>query len=86
MHDGFEDFVDADAHLGAAIDRFLGGDLEDVLDLFVHRGDVGVRQIDLVDHRHDRQALLMREVDVGDGLRFDALRRIHDQKRAFAGG
>ena len=49
------------------------------------RGNVGVRQIDLVDHRHDRQALLVREMDVRHCLRLDALGRVDDQKRAFAG-
>ncbi len=72
--------------LALAIDRFLGRDREDLLELLVHRGDVGIRQIDLVDHRDDREPLLVREVDVGDGLRLDALRRIDDQQRAFTGG
>ena len=49
------------------------------------RRDVGVRQIDLVDHRDDRQALLVREMNVRHRLRFDALGRIDDQQRAFAG-
>ncbi len=78
MHDRFQNFLDPDPHLRAAIDRFLRGDLQDLLDLLVHRGDVGVRQIDLVDHRHDRQALLVREVNVGHRLRFHALRGVHD--------
>ena len=86
MHDRFEDVLDADAHLRAAIDRFLGGNLEDLLDLPVHGGNVGVRQVDLVDHRDDREALLVREVDVRHRLRFDALRGVDDQQRAFARG
>ena len=68
-----------------AIDRFLGGNGEDFLELPMHRRDVGVRQIDLVDHRDDRQALLVGEVDVGHRLRLDALGRVDDQQRAFAG-
>ena len=72
--------------LALAIDRFLGGNGEDFLELPMHRRDVGVRQVDLVDHRDDRQALLVREVDVGHRLRLDALRRIDDQQRAFARG
>ena len=85
MHDRLQNLVDPDAHLGAAIDRFLGRDGENFLELPMHRREIGVRQIDLVDHRHDRQALLVREVDVGDRLRLDALRRIDDEERAFAG-
>ena len=45
--------------------------------------NVGVRQIDLVDHRNDGEALFVREVNVGHRLRFDALRRVDDQQRAF---
>ena len=48
------------------------------------QGDVGVRQIDFVDDRNDRQILFHRQMDIGDGLGFDALRGIDDQQRAFA--
>ena len=85
MHDRLENFVDPDSHLRAAIDRFLGRNGEDFLELSMHRGHVGIRQIDLVDHRHDRQALFVREMHVRHRLRFDALRRIDDEQRAFAG-
>ena len=47
---------------------------------------VGRRQVDLVQHRHHFDALLDRRVAVGDGLRFDALRGVDDEQRAFAGG
>ena len=52
----------------------------------LHRRDVGVRQVDLVDDRDDLETLLDREVDVGDGLRLDALRGVDDEQRAFARG
>ena len=48
-------------------------------------GNIGVRQVDFVDDRDDGQVLLHRQVDVGHGLRFDPLRGIHDEQRAFAG-
>ena len=54
MDDRLQNFVDPDAHLGAAVDRFLGRDGENFLELPMNRGHVGVGQIDLVDHRHDR--------------------------------
>ena len=50
------------------------------------RADVGVRQIDLVDDRNNRQPLFVGEMHVRHGLRFHALRRIDDQERAFARG
>ena len=48
-------------------------------------GYVGVRQVNFVDDRNDQQVLLHRQVDIGDGLRFDALRRVNDEQRALAG-
>ena len=47
---------------------------------------VGGRQVDLVDDRHDFEALLDRGVAVGDALRLDALGGIDHQQRAIAGG
>ena len=49
-----------------------------------HARRVGRRQVDLVEHRHDLDALLDRGVAVGDRLRLDALRRVDHQQRAFA--
>ncbi len=43
-------------------------------------------QVDLVDDRHDLMVVLDALVDVGERLRLDALRRVDDQQRAFAGG
>ena len=43
-----------------------------------------MRQVDLVDHRDDRQILLHRQVDVGHGLGLDALGGVDDQQRPFA--
>ena len=48
--------------------------------------DVGRRQVDLVEDRDDLEVVLEREVDVGDRLRLDALRRVDDEQRALAGG
>ena len=48
-------------------------------------GNVGVRQIDLVDHRDDGEPLFVREMHIRDRLRLDALRGVDDEQRAFAG-
>ncbi len=82
---GLENLVDPDAHFRAAIDRFLGGNGEDFLELAMYRGEIGVRQVDLIDHRHDRQALFVGEVHVRNRLRLDALGRVHNEERAFTG-
>ena len=44
------------------------------------------RQVDLVDDRDDLEVVLDREIGVGERLRFDALRRVDQQQRAFARG
>ena len=84
--DRLEDVVHALAGLGAGAQRVRAPDADDVLDLVDHALRVGRRQVDLVQHRHHFDALLDRGVAVGDGLRFDALRGVDDQQRAFAGG
>mmetsp|Transcript_11736 Transcript_11736/g.37575 ORF Transcript_11736/g.37575 Transcript_11736/m.37575 type:complete len:438 (-) Transcript_11736:144-1457(-) len=48
--------------------------------------DVGVGQVDLVDHRHNLDRLLKREPKVGHRLRLHALGRVDEQQRALAGG
>ena len=45
-----------------------------------------VSQIDLVDHRNDLQIMFHRRIRIGDGLSFDALKRIDQQQCAFAAG
>ncbi len=85
VDDGLEHVLDADAFLGRAQDRAVGVEPEVVLDLGPHPLDVGRRQVDLVDHRHDLEVVLERQVEVGDGLRLDPLRGVDQQQRALAG-
>ena len=40
---------------------------------------LGAGQIDLVDHWQDFEIEIQRHMNVGDGLRFDALGRVDDQ-------
>lgn len=44
---------------------------------------LGARQVDLVQHRDDVQVRVQREVQVGQCLRLDALRRVDQQHRAL---
>ena len=46
---------------------------------------IGLRQIHLVEDRHDLDAEIERGVAVGDRLRLDALAGVDDEQRAFAG-
>ena len=50
----------------------------------MHRGHIGIRQINLIDDRHNGESLFVREVNIRYGLRFDSLRRIDNQQRALA--
>ena len=78
--------VDADAGLGRDRHGVGGIDADDVLDLLLDPLGLGGRQVDLVQHRHDLVAGLDGGVDVGQRLRLDALRGVHHQQRALAGG
>ena len=70
--------------LGAGQDRVAGVEPDDLLDLPLGFVRLRARQVDLVDDRNDLEVVLDREVGVGQRLRFDALRRIDQQQRAFA--
>ena len=77
-HNCLENFIDADPHLGARFDCFLGRDGKDFFQLASDRGNVSVWQIDLVDDQNNRQPLFVSEMNVCHSLRFDALRGVHD--------
>ena len=47
---------------------------------------LGGGEVDLVEHRDDVQVVLQRQVEVGQGLRLDALRGVDEQHRALARG
>ena len=66
--------------------RVRGVEPDHVLDLLLHLVGLGGREVDLVEHRHDFVIVIERLIDVGEGLRFDALRSVHHQQRAFACG
>ena len=55
-------------------------------DFFGRGFGVGAPQVHLVQDRNHLDAEIDRRVAVGDRLRFDALRRVDDEKRPFAGG
>jgi hypothetical protein len=63
-----------------------GVEADDVLDLLLDALGIGRGQVDLVEDRDDLEVVVEREVDVGEGLRLDALRRVDDEQRALAGG
>ena len=84
-HDRLEDLRDAGAVLGRGEDDLLARDGQHALEVVHDRGRVGRRQVDLVEDRDEREVRAHREVDVGQGLRLDPLRRVDDEDGAFAG-
>ena len=86
LDDGFEDLADAAALLGAGQDGAGAVEADDLLDLAAGLFGLGARQVDLVDDRDDLEAVVDRQVGVGQRLRLDALRRVDQQQRALAGG
>ena len=61
-----------------------GVEADHVLDLLLHALRLGGGQVDLVEDRHDLVVVVDRLVDVGEGLRLDALAGVDHQERAFA--
>jgi hypothetical protein len=84
MHDRLEQLVGPRALLGGAEDRVLGIEPQVGLDLLLRALDVSRDQVDLVDHRQELEVVLHRQVQVGHGLRLDALGRVDQQDRALA--
>ncbi len=81
---GLEHVIDTLAGLGAHPDRVACVDADDVLDLGYDALGLRHRQVDLVEHRHDLDALLEGGVAIRDRLRLDALRGVDHQQRSFA--
>ncbi len=83
MHNGFEHRVNAEARLRAHRNGVSGVKSNGHLDSLLRPHNVGRRQIDLVDYRNDLEAVIDGQVGICEGLRLDALARIHNQQRAF---
>ncbi len=83
--DRFQHILDAEAGLGRNQHGVRRIEADHILDLLLDALGLGRRQIDLVEHRHDLMAGIERMIDIGERLRLDALARIDDEQRAFAG-
>ena len=86
VDDGVEQVADADAGFGGDPQGVGGVDADAGLDLLGHLVRVGGGKVDLVDDRQQFEVVLHRQVDVGDGLRLDALGSVDDQQRPVGGG
>ena len=84
LHDLLHDRRDVDALLRGDRGRVLGGNADDVLDLLADALGVRAGQVDLVHDGHNLQPRVNGEVGVGERLRLDALRRVHDEHGSLA--
>ena len=81
----FQNLVDAHAGLGTAGDRIGRINADHVFDFLLGVIWIGLRQIHLVQHRHDLHPQVQRGVAVGNRLRLNTLAGIDDQQRTFTG-
>ncbi len=86
LDDRLQHLGHADAGLGADAERVGSVQADGALDHLLGARDVSAGQIDFVDDGNDLQSVVDRNVGVGQCLRFDALRGVDHQQRAFAGG
>ena len=75
--------VDALPGFGRHPDGARGVDADHILDLFGHAVTIGRGQVDLVQHGHDFVIRIHGVIDIGEGLRLDALGAVHHQQRPF---
>ena len=84
LHNCLENFLDSSSHLCARLNRFLGRDRKNFLQLAMHGGHICVWQIDLIDNRNNGEPLLVSEMNIRDRLCFHSLCRIDNQKGSLA--
>ena len=85
LHDALQDVIDAGSFLRARKNRVRRVQSYRVLDLLFDRLGMRGREVDFIDDRNDVQALFDRHIRVGQRLRLDSLRCVHDKDRALAG-
>ena len=86
LDDSAQDLVDAHACLRAGADNLVALTAEQVDDLVLDGIGVGAGHVALVDDGDDLEVVLDGHVEVADGLRLHALRGIHHEQGALAGG
>ena len=86
LDDRVEQLLDALARLGGHPQDLGRVEADDRGDLFGVALGLRGGQVDLVQHRDDLEVGVERQVEVGERLRLDALRGVHQQDGALAGG
>ena len=86
LDDGVEELFHAFAGLGGDSEDFAGVGADDLGDLLRVALRLRGGEVDLVEHRDDPEVGFQRHVQVGERLRLDALRGVHEEHGALAGG
>ena len=85
LDDRFQHVGHALTGLGADQDGVGGIQTDRAFDHLFGARNVGALQIDLVDDRNDFEAVIDGQIGIRQSLRFDSLRGVDDEQRAFAG-
>ena len=85
LDDSFQYLVDTVARLGADHNGIGCIEADDVFDFLADPVGVGTGQVDFVDDGNDFQVVFQGQIDVSQGLGFDALRGIDNEQGPFAG-
>jgi len=85
VHNGLKHGIDAHARFGRNRQRPGAVKPDALLDFSLDPIHLGAGQVDFVEHGDDLMIVVQRQIDVGQGLGFNALRGVHDQQRTFTG-
>ena len=86
VDDGFQDIFHAEAAFCADQESIGGGNRQHIFDLLFCKIGLGRGQVNFVDDRDDGEVVRSGEESVGDGLCFDTLACVDDEKGALASG
>ena len=75
--------INTDTCFRADANAFVGVCAQRIHHFLSHFVRPSMHQVDLVDHRHDGQFVFHRRIGVGDGLRFNPLKRIDQKQSSF---
>ena len=86
VDDGLQNFGDAHARLARGAYHLVARAAKQLHNLVLHLVGLGRVEVALVDYGDNLQIVVDGHVEVRDGLRLYALRGVHDEQRALAGG
>ncbi len=86
LHDAVEQFVHTDSGLAGDLENVVRRPADEVGEFLRVFLGVSGRKVDLVEDGDDLEVVLHRQVQVGEGLRLDALGSVDEEDRTLTGG